>query len=187
MTSENKVEERIKALEITQVQFQKDLSQLVTKQTEIFNQQIMLDKTMSAVLAKLDARFDDEVQLEHTLRNLDDSVNTLALKLEGMPLEHNRSIVLATDKIWSSIRKQESKLQDFKDKAHIAHENIKTDVKTDIVGSAKNYTTVIATVLGICGILIGAMYFNLKEQVKSNSEHISKHHTIHVDKEKKHG
>jgi len=172
-------DERIKALEVAQVQLQKDLSHLAVKQTEIFNQQIQLDKTMSSILAKLDAKLDEENQLTLTIRHLDDSVKALGLKLEGMPIEHNRAIILATDRIWDSMRKQDIKLQDFKDKAHVEHDKMEERVKKELFGTAKTYVIGIVTVLGICGVLIGVMYFNMKEDINTNSIHIGDHHVKH--------
>lgn len=169
------VEERVKALEIGQVQIQKDFSLLMSKQTEMFKQQIASDRTMASVLAKFEAKMEEETQLTLTIRNLDDSVKGLGLRLEGMPMEHNRVVTIATDRLWDSLRKQEAKLQSFKEKVH--DDQIKTEVriKKELVGTAKNYLAGISTVLVICGLLIGTMYFNMKDNVDRNTNHLTKH------------
>lgn len=172
-------EERIIALEVSHDQLQKDITGLVAKQTEMYKQQIHLDKTMSSILVKLEARFDEEANLDKTLRNLDDSVKVLGLKLEGMPVEHNRTVMLATDRIWDSLRKQDSKLQDFKHDAHKEHNDIRTNIKEEMLNSVKTYGSGIVLVLGVCGLLVASIYYDIQRHVELNSKNISQHHANH--------
>jgi len=172
-------EERIKALEIAQVQFQKDLSSLVVKQTEIFNQQIQLDKTIVSVLAKLDARLEEEIQFTQTLRNLDNSVKSLSLKFERSPLEHNRVVTSATEKLWESLREHELRFQDFKMESHDVHTNLSKTIKTELIGTAKNHIKVLYSCIVLVSLMVSAFYIDMKKDINENSEHLSIHHEQH--------
>lgn len=179
MDKEEMSDARIIALEVAQTQTQKDLSSLATKQTEMFNQQIQLDKTMSSILIKLDSRFDYEEQLEKTIRHLDDTVNILNLKFERSPIEHNRVITNATDKLWDSIRNQETKFQSFKEKANLEHINIAKNVKLEIKTESANKIKIFSVLFLIIASLVSAFYYDMRSDIKTNTNHIDDHHLKH--------
>jgi len=168
-------DERLKEIEIAQVQLQKDFSILVSKQTETFNSQIQLDKTMSSVLAKLDARFDEVIQLEKTIRHFDDTIKDLSLKFERSPIEHSRLVAHETDKIWDNIRKQDSKFNDFKDRSHEAHTNLAVRIKAEIMTTAKNHINLLYACILIGSVMVGAFYIDIKDDIKTNHTLISDH------------
>ena len=172
-------EERIIALEMYQVQLQKDFSILVNKQTEMFNQQIQLDKTMTSVLVKSDARFDELIQLEKTIRHFDDSIKELTIKFERSPVEHNRVVTSATEKLWEALREQELRFQDFKMESHNTHTNLAATIKKELMTTAKNHISLLYACVVLGALMVGAFYVDIKSDIKDNTDHIDDHHVQH--------
>ena len=180
MTDEEEI--RIRTLENSQGQLQKDFSIMVNKQTEIFNQQIQLDKSMTSILAKSDARFDDLIQLEKTIRHFDDSIKELSLKFERSPIEHNRVVTSATEKLWEALREQELRFQDFKMESHNVHTNLAETVKKDLMSTAKNHINLLYACVLVIFVMVGAFYVDIKSDIKDNKDHIDDHHVEHNTK-----
>lgn len=137
------------------------------------------ETVVTKLLVKFEAHFIEEAKYDKTLRNLDETLKMLQLDLARQPHVRDKEIQVATDRLWDSIRKQEGKLADFKDCAKEEHVVIERRVKDDLRKEASRHVKGTWALFGLLFLIMGVVYYDIREDIKSNAAHINVHHSIH--------
>lgn len=137
------------------------------------------ETVVTKLLVKLEAHFEEEKKFDQTLRNLDDTLKLMQLDLARQPHVRGKEIRVVTDSLWTTIRKQEKALVDFKNCSQKEHSTIERRVKDDLRKEASRHVKATWALLGILCITIGGIYYDIREDIKGNAEHIDRHHVPH--------
>lgn len=126
------MESRVLQLENDLSRIRSDMSELTVTHKEVYKQQIALDKTVNTLLVKLNDHFDQSVTYDKTIRNIDNTVNTIGIKLAAAPMERHNEIKEMIDPIIEHIDEHDKRFTE-------CGEIIKTDLRREF----KNYVVVI--------------------------------------------
>lgn len=135
---------------------------------DLSSQVVSLEKQMSKLSNDLSRDSDDRKSFEATLRNVDNSLNSLILKFTALPMERHSDIQKFVDPIWIQVRKHETKFGECGD-----------EVKADMRKEAKSHIGVVWLAV-ILVATMGLYIFNnaesdIIEDIRENRSLIKQH------------
>lgn len=162
------------------------IDSLETVVRTLATQQIERDKTMERIMVTVEAHIaeesKDEARYDQTMRNLNDTLKQIQLELAGQPSVRSREIRDETERLWSSMRNQQEKFIEHKDHCAVVHSSLDRNVKDDLRKEAGRHFKGIYVAGGVLVLLVSALYFDMKTDIKTNATHAV---TPHADRQGK--
>jgi len=134
--------------------------------SDLSKRQTESERVISNITIKMDTLIDSKYSEEETLRNIDNNVNEIKLKLAGEQLERNREIKITVDPLWDTIRTTNANIEKNKLEAEKNKSVVITTVKTDLRREVKAHVIVIWAFIMIIGSLSLYIINNISDDVE---------------------
>jgi tRNA uridine 5-carbamoylmethylation protein Kti12 len=147
---------------------QDDIDYLKSSQKEFAKKQANNESTLSSLAADIKSHFKQESGFEVTLRNIDNTVKGIEIKLADDKFNYYKSLQNELHPVYNLIRDHKAEFAEFKTQAKVEHTCIGTDVERRIQYQA-------GTIVTIAAALIYFIYSNVMSDIKDNQHDIEKH------------
>ena len=147
---------------------EEDISELKLNHASFAKKQTSNEIMLTALAADIKAHFKEERGFEKTLRNIDNTVKGIEVKLADDKYSSYKSLQAELHPVYDLIRDHKEEFAEFKTNAQVEHNCIGVSVEKRIQYQASALVTV-------CGAILYLVYGGLIDKIDTNSHNLEKH------------